>query len=425
MEFSLTYSVLLFIFTAVHGKPEDVIAQNELMKLVEEHIPRYGAPTDIQNDTVTVFFRLYQIVDIDEKSSTLTTKLRVVYEYTIDSLSWDPEDYQGIGIITSPDVYFWAPPMFVQEAVELKTQLLNKQCAAFDGSISPSDNFVTMTTSCAFDVSKFPNDKQTCNLTFREGSCRQFFVVRPAEDNALLGTYVENEQWELIRPVKISDRSDFCALKISNSSFYDSSTVVTIQLRRRPLFYTFILVIPNVLLYLLSTLVFLLPVDSGEKLSFIATILLAETVTVGTLSSILPSSSMKIPVLLQFVILIVIHLSLLCAATAVAYHVARKTNKNPKIEEIISWKAWRTLRLLDRTVVIMAAQNPEQTTRETLEMTILNRKTESDESAKTIEDRMDKQRFTGTAAESWKIFALLFDRIALINHSLIMIELLV
>ena len=69
----------------------------------------------------------------------------------------------------------------------------------------------------------------------------------------------------------------------------------------------------------------------------------------------------------------------------------------------------------------MAAQNPEQTTRETLEMTILNRKTESDESAKTIEDRMDKQRFTGTAAESWKIFALLFDRIALINHSLIMI----
>ena len=148
--------------------------------------------------------------------------------------------------------------------------------------------------------------------------CPNFnFFPGPAEDNALLGTYVENEQWELIRPVKISDRSDFCALKISNSSFYDSSTVVTIQLRRRPLFYTFILVIPNVLLYLLSTLVFLLPVDSGEKLSFIATILLAETVTVGTLSSILPSSSMKIPVLLQFVILIVIHLSLLCAATAV------------------------------------------------------------------------------------------------------------
>ena len=59
MEFSLTYSVLLFIFTAVHGKPEDVIAQNELMKLVEEHIPRYGAPTDIQNDTGIKLFSAF------------------------------------------------------------------------------------------------------------------------------------------------------------------------------------------------------------------------------------------------------------------------------------------------------------------------------------------------------------------------------
>ena len=65
-------------------------------------------------------------------------------------------------------------------------------------------------------------------------------------------------------------------------------------------------------LYLLSSLVFALPADSGDKISFISTILLAEVVTVSTLNDILPESSLGFPNIAYFVIAVIVHLSLLC-----------------------------------------------------------------------------------------------------------------
>ena len=78
-----------------------------------------------------------------------------------------------------------------------------------------------------------------------------------------------------------------------------------------------VLICPNLLLYFLSSLVFALPVESGDKLSFISTILLAEVVTVSTLNDVLPESSLGFPIIAYFVIAIIIHLSLLCFGSVI------------------------------------------------------------------------------------------------------------
>ena len=53
--------------------------------------------------------------------------------------------------------------------------------------------------------------------------------------------------------------------------------------------------VPNCILYLLSSLVYLIPVDSGEKISFAITILLAQFVSLGMIYDLLPPSSLSFP----------------------------------------------------------------------------------------------------------------------------------
>ena len=81
--------------------------------------------------------------------------------------------------------------------------------------------------------------------------------------------------------------------------FFDQM-VMEIKLIRRHLFYAVIFMLPNVLLYALSALVFLVPVESGEKISFSITILLAFVVSFGTISELLPASSLNFPIIAYF-----------------------------------------------------------------------------------------------------------------------------
>ena len=83
-----------------------------------------------------------------------------------------------------------------------------------------------------------------------------------------------------------------------------------LKIERRNLFYAIIIVLPNWLLYCLSSFVFVLPVESGEKMSFSITILLAEIVSFASIADILPASSLNFPKVGCFVCVAVIQTSL-------------------------------------------------------------------------------------------------------------------
>lgn len=72
-------------------------------------------------------------------------------------------------------------------------------------------------------------------------------------------------------------------------------------LQRRRMFHTLTLIIPNVLLALLASLVFLIPSDGGEKMSFIMGLLLATGVSLTVLMDIMPRSSLHISVLMIYI----------------------------------------------------------------------------------------------------------------------------
>ena len=77
-------------------------------------------------------------------------------------------------------------------------------------------------------------------------------------------------------------------LPIENNVYHSSSIWFGLRLDRHPLYHVFNLVLPTVLLALLSAFVYIIPMESGDKISYIITILLAFFIFLLLLSGHIP-----------------------------------------------------------------------------------------------------------------------------------------
>ena len=93
--------------------------------------------------------------------------------------------------------------------------------------------------------------------------------------------------------------SDFIGFQFGEQNFSYTFVEVRffIELQRKPFYYVMNVVIPTVVLAILSTLTFLIPADSGEKLSMGVSVLLAFTVFMLILSDNIPQTSDNAPLL--------------------------------------------------------------------------------------------------------------------------------
>ena len=76
--------------------------------------------------------------------------------------------------------------------------------------------------------------------------------------------------------------------------------IFTVVLQRHPLFYTLSFILPCGLLSALNILVFILPTESGEKVSFGITNLLALVLFQQTIGNSLPPSSKFMPIISKY-----------------------------------------------------------------------------------------------------------------------------
>lgn len=104
--------------------------------------------------------------------------------------------------------------------------------------------------------------------------------------------YEENGVW------KIVDTSSM--IKKDQS---ESEIDFTIKLQRKPLYYVMNIILPVIFLGYLNILVFVIPVDAGEKMSFSVTVFLSFAVFLTIISALLPTSSTSIPILAIYLVI--------------------------------------------------------------------------------------------------------------------------
>ncbi|XP_067025116.1 neuronal acetylcholine receptor subunit alpha-10-like [Acropora muricata] len=272
---------------------------------------------------VTLDITFHGVIDLDEKYQILSSSVWVRQEWTNQLLKWNPSDYGEIKEITIDSSQVWQPDIV----------LYNNVFEEFDGRLDKVKTRVRVSndglcywaapfvfkTSCHFNVQDFPYDKQMCILKF--GSwlfhSKQLDLFQKRDNAPVAQDSVDNGEWE-ITTVKIAKniiRYDCCP-----DELYPDITFV-INLRRRSLFYTYNLVIPNFIIALLAFFSFYIPVECGERLSFVITVLLSMTVFLLLVAESIPPTSEAVPVIGLFFTSSIIEVALALIATGISLKV--------------------------------------------------------------------------------------------------------
>ncbi|XP_060084790.1 neuronal acetylcholine receptor subunit alpha-6-like [Ylistrum balloti] len=201
-------------------------------------------------------------------------------------ITWTPDSYGGINHIYIPQNDIWKPDIALANGYSKMTVLGDNFILtriSHEGLVEwlPYEVFET---KCSIDISEFPFDVQTCNITFgvwtssMEAIDIDFIVGKNTID---LESYQENSKWDLV-----STAADTLALYVEGTMATFSFTF-----RRRSEYYMYNIVVPVMLLSFLAVFTFVLPIESGEKMGFCMTVYLAFAVFLTIVGESLPVSS--------------------------------------------------------------------------------------------------------------------------------------
>uniref|UniRef100_A0A2K6TAE3 Cholinergic receptor nicotinic alpha 7 subunit n=1 Tax=Saimiri boliviensis boliviensis TaxID=39432 RepID=A0A2K6TAE3_SAIBB len=233
-------------------------------------------------------------MDVDEKNQVLTTNIWLQMSWTDHYLQWNVSEYPGVKTVRFPDGQIWKPDILLYNSADERFDatfhtnvLVNSSghCQYLPPGIFKS--------SCYIDVRWFPFDVQHCKLKFGSWSYGGWSLDLQMQEADISG-YIPNGEWDLVGiPGKRSEKFYECC----KEPYPDVTFTVT--MRRRTLYYGLNLLIPCVLISALALLVFLLPADSGEKISLGITVLLSLTVFMLLVAEIMPATSDSVPLIDQ------------------------------------------------------------------------------------------------------------------------------
>ncbi|CAC5370280.1 CHRNA6 [Mytilus coruscus] len=135
-------------------------------------------------------------------------------------------------------------------------------------------------SQCSIDVTFYPFDEQTCHIILTIWTYRYYEVEIDPDSIFYLGEYIENSLWEMT------------STSVHIQRVLGSSEIIfTINLRRKPTYYIVNIIIPLIFLGVLNSLVFIIPADAGEKMSYSVTVFLSFVVFLTIITAQLPVNS--------------------------------------------------------------------------------------------------------------------------------------
>ena len=139
-----------------------------------------------------------------------------------------------------------------------------------------------------------PFDAQTCYINVDSWTYNDNLVkLSNMSSTVKTDQYQPNGQWKLIDTEIVVRREAFNA-----GSF--TSVYFIFHLERKPLFYCSVLLVPIAMLSFIMILPFMLPADSGEKISLEITVILSFTVFQLVIAEKVPETSDYIPIMCKY-----------------------------------------------------------------------------------------------------------------------------
>ncbi|XP_030643585.1 neuronal acetylcholine receptor subunit alpha-7 [Chanos chanos] len=330
----------------VKPPPPPLSLQGEYQrKLYNELMTNYNRlERPVLNDSAPIVVELgltlLQIIDVDEKNQVLITNAWLQLSWNDVYLTWNPDNYPGVQNLRFPSSQIWTPDILLYNSADERfdatfhTNVLVNYSGACQ-YIPPG----ILKSTCYIDVRWFPFDVQKCDLKF--GSWTHNGWLLDLQMLAVdISTYIPNGEWDL---VGVPGKRNELYYECCKEPYPDVTFTVT--MRRRTLYYGLNLLIPCVLISGLALLVFLLPADSGEKISLGITVLLSLTVFMLLVAEIMPATSDSVPLIAQYFAstMMIVGLSVVVTVLVLQFHHHDpQGGKMPKFIRVIllNWCAW-------------------------------------------------------------------------------------
>ena len=229
------------------------------------------------------------IVDFNEvkEQIKLTTILKLSWKD--EFLTWEPEEFGNLSHLRIPQHLIWKPYLNIENSIEKLGEFGTPSLHALlesSGKVTwkPVEVF---TVSCSANVYKFPFDTQICHIEFEPSGYSPSEVTLTSSAYQIdLHEYEGTSGWDIVNStIEIKERPP------------DMYLICSLILERKPLYFILNIFLPILLLSILNMFVFILPVESGEKISFVVTVFLSLAVFLTIVSGKLPENSEKISLL--------------------------------------------------------------------------------------------------------------------------------
>uniref|UniRef100_A0A3Q1EK65 Neuronal acetylcholine receptor subunit alpha-7 n=1 Tax=Acanthochromis polyacanthus TaxID=80966 RepID=A0A3Q1EK65_9TELE len=276
----------------------------------------------------------------DEKNQVLTSNMWLRMSWFDHYLQWNQSEHPGVKNLRFTTDQVWTPDILLYNSADddfdstFKTNVLVNS-SGYAEYLPPG---IFMST-CNVDVRWFPFDIQKCELKFGSWTYDGWLLDLQMNDADISG-YMPNGEWDLVGVPGTRSEVFYDCCK---EPYPDVTFVVTI--RRRTLYYALNLLIPCVLLSSMTLLIFVLPADSGEKISLGITVLLSLTVFMLLVAEIMPATSDSVPLIGQYFasIMIIVGMSVIATVVVLQYHHHDPNGGNmPKWVQLVllQWVAW-------------------------------------------------------------------------------------
>ena len=291
--------MVLMTFTTF---PSCIVSQSygdDYKKLFDDvfYTPSYDQDIvpQINRTSPVLIYPLFDLVaiTIDDAAQTMHVNGIMGFVWQDYRLAWDPHKYD-IPFVYKSSSDVWLPDIHLINTVS-KRKVFNVEAARvmvfYDGSVNWPPGSV-LSFSCNFDLSTYPFDAHVCKMKLglfvREFvaafSLEEWTHVQPRIDKESF--YDVNEEWDL---EKVALETEYVA------EWDASSLIANFHIRRRPMFVILNIILPVVFLAFLNVLTFLIPVQSGQRISYAVTMLMSMAVFLSIISDRIPHSADNIP----------------------------------------------------------------------------------------------------------------------------------
>ncbi|KAK3791727.1 hypothetical protein RRG08_011521 [Elysia crispata] len=236
---------------------------------------------------VYMYFQMCSIDAIDIKEQIFKTSGWWFMTFVNDSrLVWDSASNDNIQVVQMYEDAIWKPSIVVSNSIKDLSAIDEDTIPArvnYEGSVTWQPPGI-LSMSCEMDSTFFPFDRQTCRLVVTSFGYSLNEVSIRTDEGVIMNYYAENGDWAIK------------GMTHERSIYYDggypfSKVTFSVSVKRRSIFHWINIIIPILINSFLCCFVFLLPADSGEKMGYSLTCLLAFVVLLTLLAADMPTSA--------------------------------------------------------------------------------------------------------------------------------------